>query len=83
MLKSGIRFHHSRVEQDILAQVIGEVYKSKHAPKPKRETVPHSAPLPKRTKDKVHAEIVASQDWSEASGNDSLIGRPFWIATFE
>ena len=69
----------------MLARVISEVYASKTGAERARtaaaaargETVPHSAPLPRRAKNRAYEEVVASvaEDSSEASGYDSLIGR--------
>ena len=79
------RRRRCRVEQEVLARVINEVYASKSGAERARaaaaaargETVPHSAPLPRRAKNRAYEEVVASvaEDSTDASGHDSLIGR--------
>ena len=78
------RRRRCRVEQEVLARVINEVYASKSGAERARaaaaaargETVPHSAPLPRRAKNRAYEEVVASvaEDSTDASGHDSLIG---------
>ena len=48
------------------------------APRSRRETVGHAASLPRRSKNRAYEEVVASvqsDDDSQASGRDQLIGR--------
>ena len=60
------------MEQEALAQIINEVYSDARAPRRMRDTIPHSAPLPRRN-NRGFVQVVRSPDQSDHSEQDSLI----------